>query len=217
MERLKLWLLKFDKKLEFVQLASYVLAVIFYAKFWLSPDKSNVEFLANSIHLFVVEFLMVISSAFMAVFARSNKFYLIALLFGFMIYDLAKSFHNESFFFLYFIIVINRTRVGLTKFDPIIFLRNILFSVFGVAFFLVAALFLGFFGNYIPEFGLTADFLNASGYRYFVQGQQGMLFEKPHNVMFFWTVYFVLWSVLEFYVLKFNSQKWTVSYEISRM
>lgn len=200
MEKLSQFLQKYDLRFENLQILNYFLSVIFYIKVWLVPGQSDATFITNGIQLFVVEFLMIHSGVFLSVFARSKKFILIALLYGFMIYGLAKSFHNNYYFYFYLLIVMNRMRAGFAGSNPLFFIRNIAYSIAGAIFFLIAGISMAILEKWIPQFGLTEAYLNTSGFRWQNAKTGGMLVDKPQTVMYFWMVYFSLWIWFEFYI-----------------
>ncbi|WP_300668950.1 hypothetical protein [Soonwooa sp.] len=199
MSKISQFFKKYDLGFENFQILNYFLSVFFCLKVWLVPSQSDATFITNGIQLFVVEFLMMHSGVFLSVFARSKKFFLIALLYGLMIYGLAKSFQNNYYFYLYLLIVMNRMRVGFSA-NPVFFVRGIAMSIAGGLFFLVAGISMAILENWIPQFGLTETYLTQSGFRWQNARTGGMLVDKPQTVMYFWIVYFSLWIWFEFYI-----------------
>lgn len=216
MKKLSEFFVRYDLPFEYFQAFNYLISIFICCKFWLFPDLSNAHFLTNSIHLFVTEFLLVHSGVFMAVFARSKKIIVVIIIYGFLIFDLAKSFGDNYFFYLYLLIVLLRMRSAFSGFNPLIFFKNIMMSVAGILFFMIAGISMAILENYIPVLGLREDYLNNSGFRWENKDSGGMIVDKPYLIMYFWIVYFTLWFFLEIYLIRlkkefFNSKGTTIT------
>ena len=139
LEKINQFFEKNDSIFEYSQLFNYVLSVLTYFAFWIFPTHFSSTFLTNTIHLFLVEFIMIHSGIFMSILARKRSLSLFIILYGCIIYFLSRAFENDYYIFLYLLIIVNRTRVVFYPVNNLVHNKNIIYSFAGAFFFLITA------------------------------------------------------------------------------
>ena len=198
---------KYNLVFGYLQIVNYAILVFLYLHFWLSPSFNNPDFLTKAVKLFMLEFLFVCASTFMAAYRGRNMIYVVVIIFGYLIYNVVKTFDSNYFFYFYmFTVVINLLR-GFEPINIFAYFKNIAMSFAGVIFLVISIFISMIFKDYIPTFGITKRFLEASGFYWKTNGEGGIIVEMPQVLLFFWVLYFSMRLILAIYWVKWLRDK----------
>lgn len=174
---------------------------------WLCPQADQGDKIYTLSVLMAFEFVMVHSGIFMSVFPRKMTLYLFFPFYGLFAIVFAMAIEDWYLIaMIYLVAVFNRMRFAFDDVDDDIKTRNAFIS------FLAAVIFFGMVAvaapanEYIPQFGLTSEFLQSINYLHDT-GTSGLFIEKPHTAMFVGVGYYLLLAFTEYKLKDFKYSK----------
>jgi len=164
-----------------------------YFILWINPDINDPDKILSFAVIMGFEFIMVHSGVFMAVMPKKISLYILFPIYGIFAFIMNLMVKDNTILIIYCMVVFNRMRFAFA--DVSEKLKGI--AVGKSALSAVAYLFLLFATVFIPipEFGLTIDFLTASGY---FENLNGNDFRSPHHFICMGFLYYLLLSLMEY-------------------
>ena len=172
-----------------------------FLSLWLRPQASDVETIYNFSVLMAFEFIMVHSGVFMSVLGRSWKGWLFfILIYGLFAFVFNLFVTDNRILFLYGGVVLSRMLSGIMTSDETEKAQKANYSVVYVLIYFFLIFFVAMHSFLIPEFGLTDDFLESSGYRdNIIIG--GLFTDTPYTAMCFGALYYTALSLVALFAM----------------
>ena len=186
-----------------------------YLSLWRCPQASDVEKIYNLSVLMAFEFIMVHSGVFMSVLGRSWKGWLCAIiLYGLFAFVFNLFITNNYILLLYGGVVLNRVLSGVMTKDETENSKKAVSSALYALVYFFLMMFVAVYSFMIPEWGLTDDFLQSSGYRDIVI-IGGILTDTPHTSMCFGMLYYMALSLMAVFTMFRQPAKTPLKIEIA--
>jgi hypothetical protein len=163
-----------------------------FLMYWTYPQVADIEAIFGLIVLVFFEFVLVHSGVFMSAFGRSWKAWLF-LIFFYGVFALAFNaiVNDNQILILYGAVVLNRMLSKILNREKTDNEKELSMSV-GYAMIYIVLIVITVFGSgYIPQFGLTENFLEAANYNNIRGGFSGELTDMPHAIMCFGVLYYL--------------------------
>lgn len=168
---------------------------------WLYPDWDQASQLKSMAILMSFEFIMIHSGLMMAVSSKKISLFIVFPFYGIFVYTYSQvtdDWHIIAYTYLF--AVFNRMRFAFADVPENFKKRNIFISVFAGVTYIIVAIILTTQEKFIPDFGLTQGYLEASGY-FENLNINGTLLELPKVAICLGFLYYCILSILEFYLV----------------
>ena len=194
---------KYDTQFEYASILMNVFIIFQFFILWSNPQLDDVASLAAMVGLMIFEFVMVHSGVLMAVTPKKISLYVLIPFYGLFAFLFNLSVEDNIILIAYLMVVFNRMRFAFSDAPEFIRKRTILKSVIVIFayFVLLVPLVLG--AEYVPEWGLTQQFINLSGYKEIISGS-GLFSEMPHIAIVFGFLYYIALTIIEAVFLTCN-------------
>lgn len=165
---------------------------------WLAPESSDALRVLTLAVMMGMEFIMGHSGVFMAVLRRSWSMILLVPIYGLFAWGFSNYVPGNEMMWIYFGVIAMRMRFAFSKPTEAQINKNILMSISTVMTYFFLIFIFAFNAERLPAFGLTTEFLTASGY-HDLHDSGGIFIDTPHVALAMGVVYFsflALWEVL---------------------
>jgi len=172
---------------------------------WVNPDINSPDEIITLSIVLAFEFFMLPSGILMAMLPKKVSLYIIFPFIGLFALAMNALTNSNIILIIYSIAIINRLRFAFSdvseeiKSDTIGKYFLAMISCFIIAP-LITAIVIYIFQ--IPEFGLTQEFLNISGYYEQLESSNGISGNKPQYLLFAATIYYILLALIEYLYIR---------------
>ncbi len=192
---------KYDPYFAYLGILINVFIAIRFLSVWLDPDWNQAVYIETMAILMGFEFVMVHSGVFMAAFSKKISLYIFFPLYGLFALCFALMIDDWKIIaFTYLFAVLNRMRFAFADVPQHIKSRNLVTSIFAVIVYFILIFIVGFGADMIPEFGLTQEYLQHSGYIDNIE-TGGILIDLPQTAMCLGVGYYTSLALMEFYLV----------------
>ncbi|MCM5662364.1 hypothetical protein [Galbibacter mesophilus] len=197
---------KYDKQFEYVGIAMYVFIASQFFQLWLFPEETQAEKIYSMSFLIIFEFVMVHSGVFMAVMPKKWSFFIFIPFYGVFAWAFNHAVPNNVVLITYLVVVLNRMRFAFFNADKRLKERAAAFSVFALIVYFVLTFVVLFSAEILPEFGLTAEFLEKSGYNA-IKSATGTFVDVPQTALCLGVLYYSALAIIEAKLVSHSEKK----------
>lgn len=171
---------------------------------WIAPENDDALRVLTLAVMMGMEFIMGHSGVFMAVLKRSWSMVILIPFYALFAWGFSSYVPGNEMMWIYFGIVALRMRFAFSNPTENQINKNILMSIATVMTYFILVFIVAFNADNIPVFGLTADYLQNSGYND-IPDSGGIFLDTPNTALAMGVVYFTLlavWEILIYGLLK---------------
>ena len=193
----------------FIYIGVLINAFIAYQFFdiWSNPDWDQARQLKTMAVLMGFEFVMLHSGVFMAVFPRKFSLFIFFPLYGIFAFAFAAMIDDWRIIaYTYLFAVFNRMRFAFADVSKEIKTRNIFTSLIAMLVYFVLTFVVAFGSDFIPEWGLTQEYLKSSGYLENLDAG-GIFLDMPQTAMCLGFLYYSILAIVELYLVLKRKRK----------
>jgi len=187
---------KYDKPFEYGGILIKLFIAYQFFTLWTNPQLSDATKISDLAILMAFEFVMVHSGVFMAVMPRKITLYVLVPIYALFALAFNMSVSNNTILILYLMVVFNRMRYAFSDVSKAVKSRTIFISVLAAIIYFVLIFVMMFNMNSLPEYGLNANFLEASGYNA-AKTSSGVFADAPHTAIAFGFIYYSILAIIE--------------------
>jgi len=196
MRTLPLWRIS-----EWLNIVFYGLLVFEMLRLWFAPEPNDVGHILTLGMLMAFEFVLVHSGIFMALLPRRLSLILLVPVYSLFALVMNFAVPGNAILLLYLAVIFMRMRFAFSNPGEDEKIRAGIMAGLCAFLYFVLAFTFAFGANFIPEFGLTQEFLQTNGY--FTQSDaSGIFIDQPNVPMAMGIIYFTLLALLEIKVYK---------------
>ena len=191
---------KYDTQFAYSSVILNLTLVVQAYLLWINPSMNDADKIYTIAILSSIEFFMIHSGVFMAVFPKKVSLYIFFPLYGSFALMINSMADGNDILYLYLIVVFQRMRFAFS--DVKIELKNkaVTFSIYAAIIWLFVIALVLINKDSLPILGLNEDYLLISGYR--EKKSIGDLTNEPHLAMAFAMIYYLCLAFTEFNLTK---------------
>lgn len=171
-----------------------------FLSLWISPGMQDAATIYSLAVLIVFEFIMVHSGVFMAFMPLRWSVFLFFPIYGLFALAFNTMIPDNTIIWLYMIVVLNRMRFSFVQVNKEARARQVGNSAFAAMLYFILVMVISLASGIIPDFGLTDEYLNASGY-HSVKMNGGLFLDTPKVALCFGALYYFLLAAFDMLVL----------------
>ena len=175
-----------------------------YFQLWSSPGPDDGELILSFATLMAFEFVMVHSGVFMAVFPRKWSLMGFFPFYGLFALAFSASMPNNIILWVYLMTIAGRMRFAFQDVPMGERVRLIIRSAFAAFIYLVLTFAVAIGEPFIPELGLSREFLNSIGY-FDISDTGGLFVDEPKTAMSLGVFYFTAITIMEWFVARIKT------------
>ena len=203
-----------------------IVLIYTFLRLWICPQVSDLEMIINLTVLMIFEFVMVHSGVFMSILGRSWKGWLFFIVFyGLFALAFNAIVSGNQIIVLYGAVVLNRMLPNILRkpekneivisglFDKNVKKtgdlepsKELMMSALYAMIYFFLLLIIVFCSSYVPQFGLTKEFLEAANYSK-LNTIGGDFSDKPYVFMCFGVLYYLMLTLIDVAMIKHNVKK----------
>ena len=189
-----------------------------FLSFWLFPQIENIELIYNFIILLMFECIMIHTRLFMSIVGRSWSDWLYGLVFfGLFAVGFNSIVSGYQILIIYGALVLNRMLSGLLNRGKIDKRQEEIMSIVYFTVYLILIVLVAIVSAFIPEFGLTEDFLEVANYESVKRlDAKFELIDMPHVTMCFGVLYYIALTFIDIFSILHKVKSPTTTSEIYR-
>ncbi len=191
---------KYDLHFEYAGILINLLITYQFYRVWSNPPIDEPSQISTLAIVMAFEFIMVHSGVFMAIAPRKISLYILFPVYGIFAFTMNAMLDNNTVLIAYLLVVFNRMRFAFTDVSPTIRKRAIITSVCAAIAYFILIFAVVFSMDNIPQLGLNATYLEASGYNAAKTGS-GVFIDTPHIAICFGLIYYCTLVLIEVFLL----------------
>ncbi|WP_371395648.1 hypothetical protein [Fretibacter rubidus] len=188
-----------------ISITLYGFLVFELLRLWTHPTDADALRVLTLAVMMAMEFIMAHSGVFMAAMSRSKAMIILIPFYGLFAWGFSSYVPGNDMMWLYFGVVAMRMRFAFSNPTEDQVGRNIGLSAVVVMTYFVLIFIFAFNADNIPLFGLTPEYLTASGY-HDLHDSGGIFIDQPNVALAMGVVYFTLIAIWEFLI--YGMLKW---------
>ncbi|MBC6997438.1 MULTISPECIES: hypothetical protein [Bacteroidota] len=192
---------KYDRQFEYASILMNVVIAFQFFSLWYRPSFDDIGQLGTLTILMAFEFGMIHSGVFMAIMPKKISLFVLVPFYGTFAWGFNSYLEDNTILYIYMTVVFNRMRFAFSDVPLEMKARSIIKSVLAAVMYFFMLLFFVLGADIIPKLGLTAEFVNMSGYRESMN-TSGAFIDLPHAVMAFGLTYYCGLALMEALLLK---------------
>jgi len=191
---------KYDTQFAYSSVILNLTLVVQAYLLWINPSMNDADKIYTIAILSSIEFFMIHSGVFMAVFPKKVSLYIFFPLYGSFALMINSMADGNDILYLYLIVVFQRMRFAFS--DVKIELKNkaVAFSAYAAIIWLFVIFLVFLNKDSFPILGLNEDYLLMSGYR--EKKSIGVFTEEPHLAIALTMIYYLCLALTEFNLTK---------------
>lgn len=189
---------------QWLNLVFYALLAFEMLRLWIAPGPGDAARIYTLTILMAFEFVMVHSGVFMAVMPRRWSMLIFVPFYGLFALAFTASAGNLSILFIYLAVVAVRARHAFSDASDEVRARTVATSVAAAGIYFACVFVFAMGAGLVPAFGLTGDYLDASGYRDLMTAE-GIFPEMPQVPLAMGAVYYLLLAYAEFRISRMDA------------
>lgn len=177
-------------------IALYGFLVFEMLRLWIAPTEDDALRVLTLAVMIGMEFIMAHSGVFMAVMRRAWAMAILVPIYGLFAWGFSSYIPGNEMMWIYFGVVAMRMRFAFSNPTEDQIGRNIGLSAVVVMTYFVLIFLFAFNADNVPQFGLTPEYLTASGFHE-LHDSGGIFIDQPHVALAMGVVYFTLIAIWE--------------------
>lgn len=186
---------------DWIDILLYLFMAFQFIRLWVSPSPDDAELVYYFAILMAFEFILAHSGVFMAIMPPKVSILIFFPIYGLFALCFTSMIGDLSIVWVYLIVVFNRMRFAFMNVDPDEKMRVIGMSALTAIIYFFLIFIIAFCSGFIPELGLTKDYLEQSGYEN-IKTIGGLFTDEPNVPMCFGAIYYILIALMEFKIKK---------------
>lgn len=176
-----------------------------FFRLWINPGIEDAATIYSLAVLMAFEFIMVHSGVFMAVMPLRWSVFIFFPVYGLFALAFNTMIPDNTIIWLYLLVVLNRMRFSFVQVNKEVRIRQLGNSALAAMLYFILVIIVSFASGIIPDFGLTTDYLDASGYHN-IKLNGGLFLDVPKVALCFGALYYFLLAVFDILVIIFGYQ-----------